>query len=136
MTSAFAYPQSIEAYLWLSFLTYTVRLLDVFIPVHLGRFSAITAMLRIRKCMNWSAERVLWICEITSISAGVLAVVAACLTVAALVGQVWAGRIVNQRQAAELLKLKADVAGQQARAAKCRGTSARTEKPDLLAQSS
>jgi hypothetical protein len=74
-------------------------------------------MLRIRKRMNWSAERVFWICEITSISAGVLAVVAASLAVAALVGQVLAGRIVNQRQATELLQLKADVAEQQARAA-------------------
>jgi hypothetical protein len=65
--------------------------------------------------MNWSAERVLWICEITSISAGVLAVVAACLTEAALVGQESAGPIVNQTT--ELLQLKADVAQQQARAA-------------------
>ena len=38
-------------------------------------------------------------------------------SLAALVGQVSAGRIVNQRQATELLQLKADVAQQQARAA-------------------
>ena len=62
--------------------------------------------------MNWSsAEGVFRICEIASIFGGIL-------TVAALAGQVWAGRIVNQRQATELLQLKADVAEQQARAAK------------------
>ena len=117
MTSAFAYPQSREAYLWLSFLTYTVRLLGVFIPVHLARHLChhrnapdpkmyelvrrtrpldLRDYLDFRRCLGRSGSLP---------------------HRSSLVGQGSAGPLVNQCRTTELLQLKADVAQQQARAA-------------------
>jgi len=87
---------------------------------------AMQMRLKIVNPLSWfsSAESALRTCQLFSIGAGVV-------TVAALIGQVWSGRIVNTRQAKDVIDLRTKLEEQRERTDEQRERTAKAEK-DLL----